>query len=261
MTEQGNNKEQERDMGKNAIAEALQQATSEAAKEQQHQQEAEAKAKAKAEAKAAEAEANAQEASQKQQEAEKNEAEKEAKASESKSGARWYIVHAYSGFEKKVAASIQEQSEKKGMAKLFEDVVVPTESVVEVKKGKKVSTERKFFPGYVLVKMVLNDDTWHLVKSTPKVTGFIGGDKNRPQPISEAEAKRIFDQIQQGMETPRHKVVFNVGDSVKVIDGPFDSFVGTIDQLDDERQKLMVSVSIFGRPTPLELDYSQVEKV
>ncbi len=173
---------------------------------------------------------------------------------------KWYIVHAYSGFEKKVAAAIKEQAEKKGMGQFFEEVVVPTESVVEVKKGKKVNVERKFFPGYVLAKMVMNDDTWHLIKNTPKVTGFVGGNKNKPLPISDAEASRIFTQIKEGMGVTRHKIVFQIGDAVKVVDGPFDSFVGSIEGVDEEREKLRVSVSIFGRPTPLELEYSQVEK-
>lgn len=174
---------------------------------------------------------------------------------------KWYIVHAYSGFEKKVAAAIKEQAEKKGMTDRFAEIIVPTEQIVEVKKGKKVNTERKFFPGYVLVKMAMNDEAWHLVKNTPKVTGFIGGTTNKPLPITEEEARRIFDQVKEGQDAPRHKVIFAVGDNVKVIDGPFESFIGSIDELDADREKLRVSVSIFGRPTPLELDYAQVEKV
>lgn len=173
---------------------------------------------------------------------------------------KWYIIHAYSGFEKKVADAIKEQAAKKDMTDLFAAVEVPTEIIVEVKKGKKVNTERKFFPGYVLAKMIMNDDTWHLVKNTPKVTGFIGGDQNKPLPISNAEADRIFKQVQDGIDAPRHKVIFQIGDQVKVIDGPFDSFVGSIEDVDEDRERLRVSVSIFGRPTPLELEYTQVEK-
>lgn len=173
---------------------------------------------------------------------------------------RWYIVHAHSGFEKKVAQTIREQAAKKGLEQAFEDVYVPIESVVEVKKGKRVNAERKFFPGYVMVKMDLNDDTWHLVKSTPKVTGFLGGSGNKPQPISNREAERIFQQVQEGIESPKHSVQFAMGDSVKVIDGPFDSFVGVVEDVDDVKNKLKVAVSIFGRSTPVELDFTQVEK-
>lgn len=174
--------------------------------------------------------------------------------------ARWYIVHAHSGFEKKVAAAIKEQADKKGLGKFFEDIVVPIETFMEVKKGKKVNSERKFFPGYVLVKMDMNDEAWQVVKNTPKVTGFLGGGGNKPQPITNAEAERIFKQVQEGIESPKHSVHFDIGDSVKIIDGPFDSFVGVVEDLDEGKNKLKVAVSIFGRATPVELDFAQVEK-
>jgi len=174
--------------------------------------------------------------------------------------ARWYIVQAHSGFEKKVADAILERAAKKELTSSFEEVYVPIETLVEVKKGKKVNVEKKFFPGYVMVKMDLNDDTWQLIKNTPRVSGFLGGSGNRPQAISDSEANSIFKQVQDGIESPKNSVQYNIGDSVKVIDGPFDTFVGVIEEVEDEKSKLKVAVSIFGRSTPVELDYTQVEK-
>jgi transcriptional antiterminator NusG len=173
---------------------------------------------------------------------------------------RWYIVQAYSNFERKVAESIKEKVAQTKLEHLFEDVLVPTEKVVEVRRGRKVDTDRKFFPGYVLVKMELTDQAFHLIKNTPKVTGFLGAD-NKPQPISEREAMAILQQVQEGVEHPKPSVSFEVGESVRVSDGPFASFNGIVEEVDEERARLKVEVSIFGRPTPVELEYGQVEKV
>ena len=172
----------------------------------------------------------------------------------------WYVIHVYSGFEKKVAAAIHEQAEQKGMAERFEQILVPTEEVIEVKRGAKVSSERKFFPGYVLIKMDLSDETWHLVKNTAKVTGFLGG-RGRPTPISENEAARIMRQVQEGIERPKPSITFEIGEQVRVSDGPFTSFNGVVEEVDEEKSRIKVAVSIFGRATPVELEYSQVEKV
>ena len=173
---------------------------------------------------------------------------------------QWYIVHAHSGFEKKVAQTIVEKAAQKGLSEKFEQVTVPVEEVLEMRRGKKATAERKFFPGYVLVKMELNDETWHLVKNVPKVTGFLGGG-GRPQPISQAEADRIFRQVQEGIDKPKPSIHYEIGETVKVNEGPFESFVGTVEEIDEDKGRLKVSVSIFGRATPVELEYTQVEKV
>jgi len=174
---------------------------------------------------------------------------------------RWYVVHAYSGFEKSVQKALRERIERSEVADLFGQVLVPVEEVVDIKNGRRSITERKFFPGYVLVEMDMTDDTWHLVKSTPKVTGFVGGTANRPAPISKKEVDAIMQQMQEGVEKPKPKVLFEVGEKVRVIDGPFNDFNGSVDEVNYERNKLRVSVQIFGRDTPVELDFSQVEKL
>lgn len=173
---------------------------------------------------------------------------------------RWYIVHAYSNFEKKVADAIREKASQQGLDDLFEEILVPTEKVVEVRRGRKVDAERKFFPGYVLVKMEMTDQAYHLIKNTPKVTGFLGAEQ-KPMPISEAEAHRILHQVQEGVERPKPSVSFEVGEQVRVADGPFASFSGHVEEVDEERARLKVAVSIFGRATPVELEYGQVEKI
>jgi len=173
---------------------------------------------------------------------------------------RWYVVHVYSGSEKKVAQSIEEQVRQAGFEDMVEEVLVPTEEVVEMRRGAKHNSERKFFPGYVLVRMELTDETWHLVKNTPKVTDFLGG-QGRPSPITDAEAERIIYQVKEGVERPKPSITFEVGEQVRVCDGPFNSFNGLIEDVDEERARVKVAVSIFGRATPVELEYSQVEKL
>lgn len=173
---------------------------------------------------------------------------------------RWYVVHAYSGMEKAVERNILERINRAGMQHKFGRILVPMEEVVEVKNGQKRTTERKFFPGYVLVEMVMDDETWHLVKHTNKVTGFVGGAKNRPAPISEEEVMKIVNQMQEGSEKPRHKVEFEVGEYVRVKDGPFTDFNGSVEEVNYEKNKVRVAVTIFGRSTPVELEFSQIEK-
>jgi transcriptional antiterminator NusG len=173
---------------------------------------------------------------------------------------RWYIVHAYSNFEKKVADSIREQAAQRGLGEKFEEILVPTENVVEIRRGRKINAERKFFPGYVLVKCDLSDDVFHLIKNTPKVTGFLGAD-NKPMPISDAEADRIKGQVAEGVDHPKPSMSFEIGETVRVADGPFASFNGTVEEVDEGRSRVKVAVSIFGRATPVELEFAQVEKV
>ena len=173
---------------------------------------------------------------------------------------KWYVVHAYSGFEKSVGRALQERVERAGMQDLFGKILVPVEEVVEMKNGQRTITERRFFPGYVLVEMDMTDDSWHLVKSTPKVTGFVGGTANKPTPITQKEVDAILRQVQEGVEKPRPKVLFENGEAVRVKEGPFTDFHGNVEDVNYEKSKLKVSVSIFGRSTPVELDFAQVEK-
>jgi len=174
--------------------------------------------------------------------------------------ARWYIIHAYSGFENKVAQQILEQAERHDMGDLIEEVFVPTEEVIEIRRGQKVSTDRKFFPGYVLAKMAMTDESYHLIKNLPKVTGLLGSG-GKPSPITEAEAARIMHQVEEGVERPKSLISYDIGEQVRVCDGPFASFSGLVEEIDEERSRLKVAVSIFGRATPVELEYAQVEKV
>ena len=173
---------------------------------------------------------------------------------------KWFVVHAYSGFEKSVKKNLQERIQRSELSGLFGQILVPVEEVVEIKGGQKAISERKFFPGYVLVEMEMTDETWHLVKSTPKVTGFVGGSGNKPTPISQKEVDNIIEQVQQGVEKPKPKVLFETGESVRVKDGPFMDFHGNVEEVNYEKNKIRVSVSIFGRSTPVELDFGQVEK-
>lgn len=177
------------------------------------------------------------------------------------SGLRWYVVHAYSGMEKAVERNIQERIVRSDMQSKFGRTLVPVEEVVEIRNGQKRTTERKFYPGYVLVEMVMDDETWHLIKHTNKVTGFVGGAKNRPAPISEAEVQEIISRMQEGTDKPRHKIEFLVGESVRVKEGPFTDFNGSVEDVNYEKSKVRVSVTIFGRATPVELDFSQIEKI
>jgi len=172
---------------------------------------------------------------------------------------RWYVVNTHSGFEKKVSQVIKEQAERKGLADHFSQVLVPMEEVIEVRRGKKVNAERKFFPGYILINMDMTDDTWHLVKDTPKVSGFLGS-SGKPAPISDSEAKAILSQVQEGVDKPKRSIVYQIGETVKVADGPFASFNGIVEDIDEEKERLKIAVSIFGRSTLVELGYGQVEK-
>lgn len=185
----------------------------------------------------------------------------EASTATAASRMRWYVVHAYSGMEKAVERNLRERVDRAGMQDRFGQILVPSEEVVELKKGKRAVTERRFFPGYVLVEMTMDDDTWHLVKHTSKVTGFVGGARNRPAPISESEVQKIVEQMQEGVDKPRPKVQWTVGEYVRVKEGPFTDFNGAVEEVNYEKSKLRVSVTIFGRATPVELDFAQVEKV
>lgn len=183
-------------------------------------------------------------------------------SAKSTTNARWYILHAYSGFEKKVAAAIREQAAQNGLTDKIEDVYVPVEDHTEIKRGKKITTERKFFPGYVMVKMQLSDATWHMCKNIPKVTGFLGGGKGgKPVPITEREAENIFNQVREGADNTTSNIVFEIGENVKITDGPFDGFVGIVEGVEEDKQRVKVNVTIFGRATPVDLEFAQVEKV
>ena len=173
---------------------------------------------------------------------------------------RWYIVHTYSNFEKKVMEDIRKQVVQKHLDDMFEQIIVPTEEVIEIRRGRRIKSERRFFPGYVLVKVDLTDEVFHLIKNTPKVTGFLGSGL-KPVPISDVEANRILNQVAEGVEKPKTSIHFEIGEQVKVADGPFASFTGQVEEVDEERSRLKVAVSIFGRPTPVELEYAQVEKM
>lgn len=174
---------------------------------------------------------------------------------------KWYIIHAYSNFEKKVSQHIQDQARQQGLTECFSEILVPTEEVVEVRRGRKINSERKFFPGYVLAKMEMTDDAYHLVKNTPKVTGFLGAaGGTKPLPVSEREVQNIIGQVEEGVERPKPTIRFDIGETVKVIDGPFASFEGQVESVDEDNARLRVAVSIFGRPTPVDLEYNQVEK-
>ena len=173
---------------------------------------------------------------------------------------RWYVIQVYAGFEKKVVEAIRESAEKKGISGCFEELLVPSEEVVEIKRGAKVTVERNYFPGYILIKMALTDEAWHLVRETPKVSSFLGG-KGKPLPVSEAEVGRILRQVQEAVEKPRSTISFEIGENVRVCDGPFASFSGMVEEVDQEKSRLKVSVMIFGRPTPVDLEFTQVEKV
>lgn len=180
--------------------------------------------------------------------------------SAAENGKRWYVIHAYSGYERKVKQALEERIALSGLSDLFGDVLVPTEEVLEMRSGQKRKSERKFFPGYVLINMVLNDDTWHLVKNTPRVMGFIGGKADKPAPITQREVNEIVNRLEESVDKPTHKTIYEPGEMVRVIDGPFNDFTGTVEEVNYEKSRVRVAVLIFGRSTPVELEFSQVEK-